>query len=344
MLKKYNRKKYDIFDALYWRGDLGFEDSEFNGIDNIIFSLLSYFKLDGIVSSSKIKPYITLEKVFERMEDRFSRDASVYTSQAALGDFQHDFMRETAFSARYRDTGLAGFVNLFDNVRELQFAAVTFFPKNEVPYIAFRGTDSTLVGLKEDCNMAVSEEIPAQAAAKRYLENATEGFKGGFYVGGHSKGGNLAVFASATVDIKIQKRIKKIFTNDGPGFQEKFLQSEGFRRIKNKITAYIPEFSIIGLLFERDYPVTVVASGAQGLFQHNPYTWLVTPRDFQTVTHISKTAAKLNELVMSWINTLDMKKREQLIESVYRMLTATSTRLQSFLKLQKEARQNGGAA
>ncbi|MDR2480899.1 MAG: DUF2974 domain-containing protein [Spirochaetaceae bacterium] len=246
-----------------------------------------------------------------------------FSSSSCFKEFQREFFKKLMSSSRYKDICIAGFVNKFDKEREMQFSAVTIFPKGAHPYIAFRGTDSTLVGWKEDFNMALNDIIPAQTEAKLYVSNASKKIWGKFYVGGHSKGGNLAIYAATCVPVKIQRRIVKIFSNDGPGFQQNFFKDINYKRIKNKIEAFIPQSSIIGLLFERDYNINVIESSVQGFMQHNMYTWQVCPDDFVYAHDVTDKALALNKAVMSWINSMDISQREKFIETLYEAVNTT---------------------
>lgn len=312
----------DIFDYLYWRGDIPFKTRRFNPLDNIVFSLISYLKFDNIVLCDYKKPYITLQEAYQEMEKRFYNDPYYFNDPIGLTEYQHDFIKAVARSERYKDTRLAGYVSLFDAGRELQFSAITFFPRGAPAYIAFRGTDSSLVGWKEDFNMALEKPIPAQAEAKNYLAEAAAHISRfsrirNFYAGGHSKGGNLAIYAAAQAPRKIQKRIIKIYNNDGPGFTKAFLQSEGYCAVRDKIEAYLPSGSLFGLLFEHDYKLNIVKSSAQGLAQHTPYTWQIVPDDFEDAKKFNKNSIQLNKKIMNWIYSMDINQREQLIEKLY---------------------------
>lgn len=311
----------NIIDHIIWRGDIPFCMRGFNALDNLVFSMLSYLQFDRIVPEHFKKPYITLEDAWREMEKRFYNDPYYFNYPVGLTAYQHDFIRAAAQAPRYKHTRIAGYVNMCDAERELQFSALTFFPADTDAYIAFRGTDSSLIGWKEDFNMTLEKVIPAQSEALLYVENAASFLNKNFYIGGHSKGGNLAVYAASCCAPKIQKRITKVFSNDGPGFMASFLQTGGYRAVRDRIESYLPQGSFFGLLFEQDYNRRIVESTAAGINQHIAYTWQVKPDDFVYADALSDKAIKLNNIIMRWIYTMEITQRTQFIETLYNTIT-----------------------
>ncbi|GMO28758.1 MAG: DUF2974 domain-containing protein [Termitinemataceae bacterium] len=317
-----NNKIFNLFDYIYWRGDIPFAKQRFNPLDNIVFSMLSYLQFDNIVKPDfDKKNHVTLEEAIQEMEKRFYNDPYYFDYPVGLTEYQHDFVYALSGAARYKNTRLSAYINLYDKEREAQFSAITFFPEGSPAYIAFRGTDSTLIGWKEDFNMALENVIPAQMEAKKYLQNAACFIHKNFYTGGHSKGGNLAVYAASECGHKIQKRIITVYNNDGPGFAAGFLQKEGYRMIQDRIEAYLPESSLFGLLFEHDYKLNIVKSNAGGIAQHAPYTWLVKPDNFVYAECLNPKAVNFNKTIMSWIYGMEIPEREHFIETLYSAVT-----------------------
>ncbi|MDR2865208.1 MAG: DUF2974 domain-containing protein [Spirochaetaceae bacterium] len=313
----------NVLDYVLTRGDLSFKTRPFNEVDNIVFSLLSYYNFDGIISADYKKPYTTLAAAVEMMAERHTENQCF--SEHFPDTYAQDsrLIRALAYSERFRNIRIAAYVNKIDKEQQVQFSAMTIFPKKERPCIAFRGTDSSLVGWKEDFNLALDAAVPAQNEAVNYLENAAKHFWGSFYVCGHSKGGNLAIYSASCCKPKTQKRIKAIYSNDGPGFKASFLSNAGYKNIKSKIHSFIPQGSIIGLLFEHDYDSIVVASKAAGLRQHSLWTWEVLSDSFIREPAIDEKSASLNRSIMAWINGMDNTQREQLIEGLYTILQET---------------------
>ncbi len=174
------------------------------------------------------------------------------------------------------------FVSIIDEVAEIQFSAVTVELDDETVYIAYRGTDDTLVGWKEDLNMSFMDVVPAQAEALAYLEQVLH--KHDYrkvYIGGHSKGGNLAVYAAVHVEDILQSSIVEVFNNDGPGFKDNILSKQQYMNISDRITTLVPQNSVVGLLLEHDETYQVVKSSqSSGIMQHDGFSWEVLGNDF----------------------------------------------------------------
>jgi hypothetical protein len=226
-------------------------------------------------------------------------------------------------SIRYRNLHLAHFVNNIDISKEKQFAALTIFGKNLSPYISFRGTDLTLVGWKEDFNMSFLSAIPSQLDAVAYLENIAKKFKKPLRVGGHSKGGNLAVYASAFCDKKIQKRIIEVYNNDGPGFRSEIIAKPSFQAILHKIHTFIPQSSIVGMLLEHDEEYMVVESIQKGILQHDLYSWNVTYNDVVRLDAVTSDSKFIDKTIKEWLNSLDSEQRKEMVNYIYEIFTST---------------------
>ena len=123
--------------------------------------------------------------------------------------------------------------------------------------------------------MAFLPLVPAQLEAVAYLNDLVFLPQTHLLVGGHSKGGNLAVFAAAGCDEALQNRISAVFSNDGPGFDRAFLDGPNYRRILDRVHLLIPQSSIIGRLLEHEGDCRVLHSDDSGLGQHDLYTWQV---------------------------------------------------------------------
>ena len=177
---------------------------------------------------------------------------------------------------RFRDMKLNYYVNVIETQWETQFSAVTYTLGDGIHYVAYRGTDETIVGWKEDFNMAFLTPVPGQAISVEYLNRVAGRFHGPLYVGGHSKGGNLAVYSAMNCAPDIQERILKIYSMDGPGFRPEVLEKCDYGRIADRVVKILPNSSLVGMIFESGMYFQVVKSRTFGLLQHDPYTWLVT--------------------------------------------------------------------
>jgi hypothetical protein len=319
----------NIFDYLHWRGDLSFQAAPFNPVDNIILSIISYYPFDGIVGPPADKGFVTLEAAIGKCLAALKKNPLLLNMHYIFKDDQEKLLLFLRRAERYRHLRLCAFINHVDEKRETQFAAVTFLPEAGFPaYISFRGTDNSLVGWKEDFNMIFRAAIPAQKAAVDYMETAATRFRGRFTVGGHSKGGNLAVYAAAFCNKRTGKRINRIYNNDGPGFNKKIINSDEYNAVLPLIDFYIPQDSIIGLLFEHGKAYKVVQSEAEGisLMQHNPFSWCVTHDDVFTLESVTIKSQFINKTLMEWLDSMEHERRQQFITAMYDLLNSTNAK------------------
>lgn len=309
----------NIIDYLRWRGDLTFAQSPFNNVDNLILSQLSYVNLDGI-APGKGEAGITIEEL-----------ANAFFTKYSLQDLKKDksFLRrapeilmELEKTVRYRDAVVKNFVNYIDEKREIQFSAMEICLSDGSSYIAYRGTDDTIVGWKEDFNLSRGV-ILSEEAAVVYLNYVASLCQGKIRIGGHSKGGNLAVYAAAMCEPENQEKILTIYDNDGPGFINDFLKSDEFLRIKLRVERLIPEGSIIGMLLDHAVQPKYIASSQVGVRQHDGFTWQVLGADFVYKKRLNKRAVLLNETLDSWIHNMDDEKRNEVIDSFFSVMEVT---------------------
>jgi len=318
-----------MFDYIAWRGDLSFAQSPFNPVDNIIFSQLAYLPLDGIVPGPS--PYdgvesgsISVRRAAELFNEKLQNDPDI--EQAVIFKEDPELLRAMGSSQRFGDCRLYGYVNLIDVEREVQFAAVCADTGDNSSFIVYRGTDLTLIGWKEDFNMSFSEVVPAQIEAARYLEKMAHRTRGPLRIGGHSKGGNLAIYAASQCGAKIQRRITDIYSNDSPGFHEKVIESDGFAQIRGRIHSFIPQESVVGLLLEHGNDHHVIKSSQIGLRQHELHSWEVTHNDMVHLDSVTQGSLFVNKTLREWISELDNEHREQFFEALYTILSASQAK------------------
>ncbi len=194
---------------------------------------------------------------------------------------------------------------------------MVFSINSEEHFIAFRGTDDTLTGWKEDLQMSFMDEVQSQKQAVIYMNRIFESFAGNFYLGGHSKGGNLAVYAISDATQNAGNRIIGIYNNDGPGFQANIIQSEGYKNILGKIRTLIPKSSVVGMMLERGEEYTVVSSCETGIRQHDAFSWEVRGTNFVCEKKLTKKSANLNITVRACLNKLSIEERSQFADALF---------------------------
>ncbi len=268
----------NIIDYLKWRGDLSLKASPFNEVDNLIISQMAYTGFDEYF---KLKDSYTISELSDLFfNDHTDEEIMASKSFVKLAPF---VLREMANSIRFKDCLVHDFVSTIDEKTFEQFCCFQVDLSDHTTYVAFRGTDDTIVGWHEDFCMSF-EIVPAQVAAKEYIQKLSPYRK--YRIGGHSKGGALALYAGLNAPRK-GKNIINVYSNDGPGLNRKYLSKEeleGYENIKNKIIKIVPEFDFFGVLFSKDYITKVVKSDAVMLLQHSAMSWLVEGTKFVETT------------------------------------------------------------
>jgi len=303
---------------------LRFTQSPFNPVDNVIFSQLAYLPLDGIAPGPEQNGSITVSRAADLFDEKMQGDPGI--EQAIIFKEDPALLRVMGSSRRFGGCRLFGYVNLVDVEREVQFAAVCADTGDDSSFIAYRGTDLTLIGWKEDFNMSFNEVVPAQLEAERYLEEMAKKIKGPLRLGGHSKGGNLAIYAASQCSAKIQRRITDIYSNDAPGFHEKVIASDGFAKIRERIHSFIPQESVVGLLLEHGNDHHVIKSSQAGLRQHELHSWEVTHNDMVRLDSVTQGSLFVTKTIREWIGELDNVHREQFFEALYTILSASQAK------------------
>lgn len=221
-------------------------------------------------------------------------------------------------SKRYFGLAISDYVNDISPEFEKQFSAMRFtLPEINHQQVVFRGTDDTIIGWKEDFKLTYMREIPAQRSAITYLTNILNKYSGEFIVSGHSKGGNLAVYASSRQTAEQQKRLKLIFMLDAPGFQEEFLQADGFRRLTNRLIILKPEDSVVGVMLRVEIPALIVVATNFGIAQHSVMTWQLSENGYFILGHQTDTSKSLDKTFDQWMTELSNQELKILFDTIF---------------------------
>ena len=314
----------NLFDYLIWRGDLAFSKEPLNAVDSLVFCRMSYLPLEGLAPPPGKGEPVSLQEVAEQFFQN-----GYETSRTLLMEKDGDLLRELGKRERFSSCKLCGYVDKTCEETEEQFSAVTVILPDGRLYLAFRGTDNTLIGWKEDFNMRFLSTVPSQQEAVEYLRQMAEFFEGPILMGGHSKGGNLAVYASAFCGNPVQSRIQQVYNHDGPGFSSEVIRSDGYQAVKARCFTYVPQSSVVGMLLEHEEEYTVVHSTQIGIFQHDAYSWEVLGGDFVTEKHITEGSALLDRSLKQWVASMSTQQRKQLVDTLFSLLGAADVKKMS---------------
>ena len=310
----------NIFEYLHWRGDVPLSVSPFNHVDNLILSELVYTDFEGIVSNDGTAISLSeARKRFFALHNRLDIQARASHSYTAPAPFLMDSMQE---GARFRDIRLCCYEAVTNPDAAAQFAAGTFLLPDHTAFVAFRGTDGTVVGWKEDMILSYQSNTVGQLCALDYLTRVGALTQLPLRVGGHSKGGHLAIFAAAHCIPSLQDRLLCVWSNDGPGFRDDVRLLEGYRRIQDKCISIVPATSVIGMMLECDCERRVVQSTASGLVQHDGFSWECGPTDFIPASPTRK-GSYLEKTLDNWVARQDDATLRSLVDSLFSLFEAT---------------------
>lgn len=308
----------NFIDYLEWRGDLSLDRDPFNEVDGLLMACLSYVRLDGIVpgiGEGEITVYEASEAFFRRYSaEELAKDRSFISDMPRI-------LEKAAETERFREVRLRNYVNEIDPAKELQFSALEAVLPDGTVYISIRGTDDTIVGWKEDFNISF-KEVPAEKEAVRYLKEVCRDGTCPIRIGGHSKGGHLAVFAAALAPPAIRSRISAVYDYDGPGFDAPFLQKKSVKALDGIMHRFIPESSVVGILLKHRTPPVYIRSSEKGPLQHNAFSWQVLGTRFRTEKELSPGGKVFDDAINTWIDEIDEKERQLFIDDFFSVLEA----------------------
>ncbi len=314
----------NILDYLDWRGDIRIAVSPFNEVDNLLLSELSYVNFDEILPGIESDIWMTVKEAEQIFFSKYDRE-KIYEDHSFMAKVPL-VLEKMAKSQRFQDMKLSCYVNQIDEEEEKQFSALVAECSDNTYFIAFRGTDDTLVGWKEDFNMSYISVVPSQLEAVSYLERVAEKVTGKLRLGGHSKGGNLAVYAAVQCKEEIQERIIEIYNNDGPGFSKEMLMSEPYNRVRERIWTIVPQTSVVGMLLEHEEEYLVTKSSQSGIMQHDPLSWEVLGAKFVYLDDVKKNSRILDRTLKNWINEMTRDQREEFVMALFHVIDETGAK------------------
>ena len=307
-----------LLDYLKWRNDVSFDVSSFNDVDNVILSCLAYTDF-GELFSEYNKIY-SIEETFKLFCEKHSlqevRESKQFLERVPL------LFEDMVVGDRFKGTKIGYYKDVLEKETIKQFAAVVFFLPDGTNYIAFRGTDSTITGWKEDFLMSCSSDTEGAKEAVAYLNDVAKNIDGDLILGGHSKGGNFAMYASIFCNEEVKDRIVKVYNNDGPGFRDEIINTDEYKKAVPKICNIIPQTSIIGQLLFNYGKYTIIKSNATGIFQHDALTWEPTKDRFIS-SELDDFSKFVKVALGTWLKELDDETRQSVVSTVFSMIEET---------------------
>ncbi|MDO4487927.1 MAG: DUF2974 domain-containing protein [Eubacteriales bacterium] len=313
----------DAIDYILWRGDLTFDKDPVNDLDICLCSQFVTPDLTGIVSE-----YVN-EKTLSDVADEYFANNTM--DRSTLGVLQSEYVlpaiRHASKCNRFKDIRLFGYINRIKTEEQEQFSAVNIMLKDNLLVVSFKGTDDTLIGWREDFDLSCYDEVPAQKDALSYLRlAATRNPKAKIIVTGHSKGGNLAIYSAAMIDEHIQKRIVRVVSFDGPGFRDGFLESEGYKRIKDRCCTIMSQYAIVGLLLNTPGEHKLVRSRVPGIWAHDIFNWEVLGKEFVAEEELSMISDIMMRSLRDTLCNLSDDERLEFNNAFFNALTKTGAK------------------
>lgn len=314
----------NMVDYLEWRGDLSFRTSGFNEVDNLLLAQLAYVDFGDIVPGEDSEESVTLKDASESFWSVHNEDEIL--ARVSMTKYAPFVMRKMAETKRFRNIKLSRYVNDISDEEQSQFSVVCAELPDQSIYVAFSGTDNTIIGWRENFNMGYLAKTPGQIKAVEYLNRVAEVPTKNLRLGGHSKGGNLSVYAAVKCAPEIQERIIAVYSNDGPGFKREMIDSEAYQRMLPKVKTILPESSIVGMLLEHEENYEVVRSSQSGIQQHDAMSWEVLGTSFVYVEHIAEQSVLWDETMKAWLAQLDEEERREIVATIFQVIDEADIR------------------
>lgn len=312
----------NILDYVRFRGDLDFKVSPFNEIDSLILTQLTFIDLGSVVKEGETPTLSEIEPRFFEVNDRATFRLGLYFP-IGMGEL----LTLAARSRRFGAIRLLDHETRYDPEKKIQFAAMSYFLPDKTIYVAYRGTDDSLFGWYESLSLGVYPELPIHRLSTAYLDRIlTEYRYRRVRIGGHSKGGHLALYAALKADRKYYRRILGVYNVDGPGFLDDLGASEAYSALSDRIYSVTPYISIVGALLNRSGTTDVVASDGEGVFQHDVFNWHVEGTSLVRLNERSAESYRVEKSIKGWLAKMSDADKEKALDALYRLFTASGAK------------------
>ena len=300
----------NIIDYLKWRGDLSFKQDPFNEVDNLCLCHMTYTVFDDLIDYNSA---LTIRELSDLFFLKHSEE-EIKASRSFVADAPYT-LKELGMSRRFGDLRIANFVSILNEETTEQFCALQIDLGNGLIFVSFRGTDDTIIGWKEDFKITY-EITRAQKSALNYVNKDL--LRGRKYIfAGHSKGGNLAIYAAMNAPKRIRNRIVSVYSMDGPGIADEFIDEKLFQEIKDRYIKIVPEFDVFGMIYDHCENLKIVKSDSFFLNQHAATSWQVMGKDFEYLEDVSSESRMIKDNLIAFMNEVGLEKREDFVEACF---------------------------
>ena len=299
-------------------GEYTFTEEPLNEVDSLVLCQLSYLNYSSFVPGlDKRNAPVSIQSIYHHP------DRDVILDDYWYRENNRELFAAAAQSRRFGSLKMNFYVNVINVSDETQFSAITYVLDDKNTYIAYRGTDATIIGWKEDLNLAFSKPLCSQHLSVEYMNRVSGYIAGDFYAGGHSKGGNLAVYAAMNCCERARGKLIHVYNNDGPGFRPEIRQQGNYEAIADKVSKFIPRSSVVGMILEDHSDYEVVESRGVGLLQHNAYSWRVEGKTFIRAKNMSIGKKMMDASINEWILSLSEEEIHAFVDTLYEVISAS---------------------
>ena len=306
----------NIFDYIKKNGCYTFEELEFNVVDNFIFSALTYSDLGSYVSENRFNKRTISDVGNDFFKDFDKKQKNITAIRVGI-----KVLREIKDTRRYKNLLLYNYSYIGNDKQ--QFCALTIEINKKLVYVSYEGTDELISGWHEDFEMAYMFPVLSQRRAIDYINRHFLFNNQSIILGGHSKGGNLALVAGMYANFWVKDRIINIYNNDGPGLRKKEIESKYYKSIAHKLVSIIPNYSMIGLLLRHNNNFRVVKSTKKSIYAHDMATWIIEDTDIKEVK-LSSFSKYLDDSMINWLNKYNDDERKKFVDSLFMVFDRAS--------------------
>jgi hypothetical protein len=307
--------EYTIFDYIEYYKDYSFVEKKFNMMDALIYSIISYVPVDNLRENSSLK---ALNNITSNIK-----------GTGTMSNLAIDVIGRICNSTRYKNVRLYSLVKEYND--QIEFGAITFRDYNYT-FIGFQGSIGTISGWKENLYIALDFPTLSQDRSAKYIKDVIRFTDRHIYIGGHSKGGNLALASLLLIPKRLSKRVVKVYNFDGPGFKDEELASDKFKLLQNKMVNILPDGSMVGILLNHN-TYNFVRSKSVSIDKHFPNNWIVFG-EFFVKTEENKSSKALNNKIDSGLSKLSYEERKIFIDTLFELIKNKKiTSLKDFSKL-----------